>query len=239
MQNLIKKIAKLQRFSFINLLYNSSSRIIFVIIILLLILGCFFVFLTPEEYIQGHTAKIMYIHIPSAWLTLLMYFLSSISILIYFLYKNMFYAFLSYSISMTGLIFNFLCIMTGMIWGKLTWGVWWAWDIRLTTVFILMIFYLCFIYLFNICKNKKNFMFAGIINLIGAINIPIIKLSVNFFNSLHQKSSFIRSGGISISSEFLRPLWFFLIIFILSGFILTVLILKIELFNLKKKRFEV
>jgi heme exporter protein C len=182
----------------------------------------------------------MYAHIPSAWLSLMLYFISSIGIILYFSYKNLFFAFFSYSISVCGFCFSLICLLSGMIWGKLTWGVWWAWDPRLTSMLILCIFYFIFIYLFFITKKEGvyDFKIPGIINLIGAINLPIIKFSVEFYNSLHQKSSIIRKGGMSIYGGLSKPLWFFFAGFIVLSIFFSILILKSELFLLKKNRKE-
>ena len=238
MNSFLLGFLKFGNFSSINAFHEKFFKIFLIAIFFLLGFGCFVAFFTPADYLQGHVAKIMYVHVPAAWLSLFLYFVSSICIVLYFSYKNLFFALCAYSVSITGLFFNILCIVTGMFWGKFTWGVWWAWDPRLTSVFILMIFYILFIYLFHLSKseNKNDFKFAGIVNLIGMINLPIIKFSVEFYNSLHQKSSFVRQGGVSIHGGLSRPLWFFFFGFLIFSFAIIIASLKSELFQLKQKR---
>jgi heme exporter protein C len=207
------KITKYCNYSSINNFYQKTWITILTISILLILIGTALIFQTPADYLQGHWAKIMYIHIPAAWLCLIIYFYMTISSIVYLAYKNLFFAFLAYAISFPGLIFNIICVISGMIWGKLTWGAWWVWDARLSSVFVLMIFYIAFILTFHAIKQEKkqNFKIAAIINLLGAINLPIIKFSVEIYNSVHQKSSFLRKSGVAINKIMLYPLWFILI----------------------------
>lgn len=160
---------------------------------------------TPDDYVQGISAKIMYIHVPSAWLALLIYFFMVLASIGYLVYGNSFFSLLTYSLSLTGLLFNFLCIATGMIWAKLTWGVWWVWDVRLISVAILLLFYIFYIAIYN--SNNKNYeKISAAINIIGAINLPIIKFSVELWNNVHQSASILRAGGVSIHHTMLYQL---------------------------------
>lgn len=238
MRNFLIKFLKLGNFSFVESFYQKFSKNLLFFMIFFLIIGSILIFFTEPDYLQGHSAKIMYAHIPSAWLSLILYFISSVGIILYFSYKNLFFAFFSYSVAISGCFFSLLCLLSGMIWGKLTWGVWWAWDPRLTSMLILCIFYFIFIYLFAIVKSEKtnDFKIPGIVNLIGIINLPIIKFSVEFYNSLHQKSSIIRKGGMSIYGGLSRPLWFFFGAFIIFACLMIILNLKSELFLLKQNR---
>lgn len=235
---MLNKIIKYFHFSFLSNIYKKSWLSIAIFSFILILIGVVLIFQTPPDYLQGHSAKIMYIHIPSAWLCLLIYFGMTISNIFYLAYKNQFFALLAYAISYPGLVFNVICVITGMIWGKLTWGAWWVWDARLTSVFVLMIFYIAFILIFRETKNEKkyNFKIPAVVNLLGAINLPIIKFSVEIYNSVHQKSSFLRKSGVAISTNMLHPLWF--ILFGLIGLTILWSLSNLISYLLEKKQFH-
>ena len=189
--------------------------------------------LVPDDEIQGFSAKIMYVHVPSAWACTLIYLLMTILSLTFLIYKNSFCVLLAYSLAIPGTFFNIICILTGMIWGKQTWGTYWVWDARLTSVAILLLLYTFYIVIFN-SENKSNssFRIASITNLIGAINLPIIKFSVELWKGVHQPASIIRAGGVSISPMMFYPL----LIFFLSFACFTSVIVIINLHNLLLER---
>jgi heme exporter protein C len=144
--------------------------------------------------------------------------------LLFLIYKNQFFTLLAYSFSLSGALFNIACIVTGMIWGKETWGVYWAWDARLTSVAILLLFYIFYIAVFNSDGQSNSSMrIASITNLIGAINLPIIKFSVELWNSVHQPASIIRASGVSISPSMFYPLLIFFAAFAFFTASLTIL----------------
>ena len=178
----------------------------------LLLIGLIIVLtVTPNDALQGWSSKIMYVHVPSAWICLMFYLASVFANIIYLSYKNIFFAIVSYAIALPGLFFNIICILTGMIWGRLTWGVWWAWDVRLTSVLILAIFYTIYIITYlNAQKSdggQSGYRIAAAISIIGAINLPIIKFSVMMYNSIHQTASVLRAGGPSIHISMLYQLF--------------------------------
>ncbi|MFT6106862.1 MAG: heme exporter protein C [Rickettsiales bacterium] len=164
-------------------------------------------FNSPIDYQQFDAVRIMYIHVPSAWLGLIIYSAMAISNVSGFIWKNPFSYLIAKSIAPIGAIFTLITLITGSIWGKPIWGTWWVWDARLTSVLILFFLYLGYIILVNafddIAKGEK---IAAIISIVGIINIPIIKFSVEFWNSLHQPASILRSGGVAIAPEMLKPL---------------------------------
>ncbi|OFW94436.1 MAG: heme transporter HemC [Alphaproteobacteria bacterium RIFCSPLOWO2_01_FULL_40_26] len=178
--------------------------------------GCFVVFLllaipaiinSPFDYQQGNAVKIMYIHVPAAWMALLVYTLMAIFNLSGFIWKNPFFYLIAKSIALIGCAFTFITLATGSLWGKPIWGVWWVWDARLTSVLILLFLYLGYMILLDSFDDKaKGEKIAAIISIVGFINVPIIKFSVEYWNSLHQPSSIMRVGGIAIHQTMLTPL---------------------------------
>lgn len=162
---------------------------------------------SPLDYQQGNSVKIMYIHVPAAWMALLIYSLMAVFNLSGFIWKNPFFYSISRSIAVIGCIFTFITLVTGSIWGKPIWGTWWVWDARLTSVLILFFLYLGYIILLDSFDDReKGEKIAAIISIIGFVNVPIIKFSVEYWNSLHQPASIMRSGGVAIDSAMLQPL---------------------------------
>lgn len=199
------KLVKLNNFKSI---YNFFLPVSTVAAIAFLALGLRSALITsPIDYQQFDAVRIMYIHVPCAWLSMMIYSVMAISNVSGFIWKNPFSYLIAKSIAPIGATFTLITLITGSIWGKPIWGTWWVWDARLTSVLILFFLYLGYIILVNsfddISKGEK---IAAIISIIGFINIPIIKFSVEFWNSLHQPASIIRSGGVAIAPEMLKPL---------------------------------
>jgi heme exporter protein C len=179
-------------------------------------LVCFLIFLSlaipsiinsPLDYQQGNAVKIMYVHVPAAWMALLVYTLMAIFNISGFVWKNPFFYLIAKSIAGIGCAFTFITLVTGSIWGKPIWGTWWVWDARLTSVLILFFLYLGYIILLDSFDDKsKGERIAAIISIVGFINVPIIKFSVEYWNSLHQPASIMRSGGVAIDPAMLQPL---------------------------------
>lgn len=188
----------------------------------------------PADYLQGMYSKIMYIHVPSAWLSLFIFiFIASFSAL-YLIFKHPIYDLFAKSLAPIGLIYNFSALFTGALWGKPTWGIYWVWDARLTSMFIQFCIYMIYILLGNINSNEQKARHsAAIFAVFSAVNIPIIKFSVYIWNTLHQKSSVITLVGPKIHISMLWPL----VTSFLTFLILTVLalILQARLNLLKKK----
>lgn len=162
---------------------------------------------SPIDYQQGNAVRIMYIHVPAAWMALLVYSFMAISNLSGFIWKNPFLYLIAKAVAPIGAVFTLITLITGSIWGKPIWGTWWVWDARLTSVLILFFLYLGYIILVDAFDEKnKGEKIAAIISIIGFINVPIIKFSVEYWNSLHQPASIIRSGGVAIDPSMLKPL---------------------------------
>lgn len=179
-------------------------------------LVCFLTFLalaipailnSPNDYQQGNAVKIMYVHVPAAWMALMIYTLMAVFNLSGFIWKNPFFYLISKSIAWIGCVFTFITLVTGSLWGKPIWGTWWVFDARLTSVLILFFLYLGYIILLASFDDKsKGERIAAIISIVGFINVPIIKFSVEYWNSLHQPASIMRSGGVAIHPTMLQPL---------------------------------
>ncbi|UAT43063.1 cytochrome c biogenesis protein CcsA [Anaplasmataceae bacterium AB001_6] len=218
--------------NFLLVLNNRYLSIIFIIFCIIFLFATYFVFnFCEEDYLQGNISKIIYLHIPSAWLSIFIYVLMSFFSAGYIISNNKYFSIYAFSLSHIGAFFCFICIITGSIWGKNTWGSWWVWDPRLTSVLILMFLYLAYILLWedSIFYSKV----AAILNVLGCINIPIIKFSVNMWATLHQPSSFMRKEGIALDYSMLFPLFLFLI----SHLIFTLIIFLLRynsIINMKK-----
>lgn len=165
----------------------------------------------PADYQQGETARIMYIHVPSAWIAVGAYSGMAIGSLSYLVWGHALGDIAAKAMAPIGAAFTALCLATGSIWGRPTWGTWWEWDGRLTSVLVLFFLYLGYMALRNALEepgqdNAKAAKAAAILCLVGTINIPIIRFSVEWWNTLHQKASIIRAGGPSLDPSLLHPL---------------------------------
>ncbi len=196
--------------------------------------GVFFVFglyfsliNSPPDYQQGDTVRIMYVHVPSAWMALFCYCSMSISAAVGLIWRHPLAHICAKSIAPIGAIFTLLALLTGAIWGKPMWGTWWVWDARLTSMLILLFLYIGFIALDSAFDNKvRGTQAASILAMIGLINVPIIKFSVDWWNTLHQPASVIKMGGPAIHTSMLIPL--FLMFLAFTSFFLWILLIRIR-----------
>ena len=169
-------------------------------------------FVAPADYQQGDTVRIIYIHVPSAWLALFGYVGLGLCGLFYVVWRHPLADIAARAIAPVGAVFAFLTLVTGALWGKPMWGAWWVWDARLTSMLILFFFYLGFIALANgFDRAERGSRPAALLALVGMINVPIVKFSVDWWNTLHQPASLLRSGGPAIDSSMLTPLVLMLI----------------------------
>ncbi|WP_342360218.1 heme ABC transporter permease [Terrarubrum flagellatum] len=176
---------------------------------LLFAIGLYLAFAaSPPDYQQGETVRIMYVHVPAAWLSMAIYMLIAASALGVLVWKHPLADVAARTAAPLGAWFTLLCLVTGSIWGRPMWGAWWAWDGRLTSVFVLFLIYLGLIALQRTIEEPTQAARAGaIMALVGVVNIPIIKFSVDWWSSLHQPASVIRLGGSAIDPSMLRPLF--------------------------------
>ena len=198
-------------------------------------LGLYYgLFDSPEDYQQGDAVRIMYVHVPSAWLASFLYFSLAISCIFYLVWKHPLADLIANAIAPIGLIFSVLTLITGSLWGKPMWGTWWVWDARLTSMLILFFFYLGFILLSNAFERKiDGSKTASVLAIIGLINLPIIKFSVDWWHTLHQPSSILRMDGPSIDKEMLFPLSLMMVGF--SLFSLYLIIINVKTMLMEKK----
>ncbi len=174
---------------------------------LILAAGLFMAFRAPEDYQQGYTVRIMYIHVPFAWLSMMCYGVMAVAALGTLVWRHPLADVALKAAAPIGAVFTALALVTGSIWGKPMWGTWWVWDARLTSVFILFLMYLGIIALTRALDEPGRAARAtAIMTLVGVINIPIIKFSVDWWNTLHQPASVFRLGGPTIDPSLLWPL---------------------------------
>ena len=219
--------------------FNKFVDIIFkplvIVTLLTLTVGLLLVYLSPLDYQQGLTVKIMYIHVPSAWLALLTYAIMTIYSIIGLAFKIPFSFIINKAIAPIGAVFTILCLLSGSMWGKPMWGTWWVWDARLTSVAILLIIYLLIIFLNQTFENREvREKTIAIFILIGSINLPIIKFSVDWWNTLHQPASISKLSSPSIDISMLQPLIVMTISFSMIGLIIAILRIKAEILLRKK-----
>ncbi len=192
--------------------------------------------LSPEDYKQSDAVRIMYVHVPAAWISLGIF--SSITILSIsgFIFKNKNFFLISKSLAPSGFVFNIIALVTGSIWGKPTWGTWWAWDARITSMLILALFYALYLISWRIYENEeKVFKISTFITILGIINVPIIKYSVDWWNTLHQPASINILSKSSIHSSMLYPLLIMTAAFALFSLLIFLMKYNTELIKIKNK----
>ena len=223
--------------SYIFYLTGKILNFVKIFIIPITIIGIVFsLFISPKDYIQGDAARIMYVHVPSAWISLLCFALISFLCILNFIFKiknvNLIYK----SLAPIGLTFNFIAILTGSLWGQPTWGTWWAWDARLTSMLILMFFYIIFIFSYKfITDPNKASKICTSISVLGLINLVIIKYSVSWWSTLHQSSSINLIGETTVHFSMLIPLAIMLLVFLLYTALIFLMKYRIETIRVKKK----
>ncbi len=166
-------------------------------------------FVAPPDYQQGESVRIMYVHVPSAWMALFCYVAMAAASAVALIWKHPLADLAGKSSAPIGACFTFLALFTGSLWGKPMWGTYWVWDARLTSVLVLFFLYLGYMALYNAFDDPaRGAKSAAILSLVGAVNVPIIKFSVDWWNTLHQPASVIKMGGPSIEASMLWPLLF-------------------------------
>ena len=229
-------------FSFGNIIIYIDKFIKFInsIFFVILIIGISFaLIISPVDYLQGDSVRIMYVHVPSAWIGLSIFSLIAVSTILNFIFKikNLF-LFIK-SLAPIGLLFTCLSIVTGSIWGKPTWGTWWVWDARLTSMLVLMLFYVLFIISLKYFKNNENLTkILSILSILGIINIPIIKYSVEWWSTLHQPASIKFLGTSSIHPSMLIPLFLMLLVLLLYCALIFLMKYKTEIIKIKKQNIK-
>jgi heme exporter protein C len=202
------------------------------ITLLVLAAGLWMSFQAPDDYQQGSTVKIMFIHVPFAWLSMMCYTVMSISAIGTLVWRHPLADVSAKAAAPIGAAFTALALITGSLWGKPMWGTWWVWDARLTSVFVLFLMYLGIIALTRAMDDPaKSSKATAILTLVGFINIPIIKFSVDWWNTLHQPASVIRMGGPTIHPSLLWPLLVMALGFTLLFFTLHIMAMRNEIWR--------
>ena len=192
--------------------------------------------MSPEDYKQSDAVRIMYVHVPSAWISLGIF--SSITFLSIcgFTFKNKNFFLIAKSLAPSGFVFNVIALVTGAIWGKPTWGTWWAWDARITSMLILALFFAIYLIAWRIYeKEEKVFKITTFITVVGIINVPITKYSVEWWNTLHQPASINILTKSSIHSSMLFPLLLMTAAFALFSLLIFLMKYNTELIKIKNK----
>jgi len=223
-------------FHWIEKLINFINSIFFILLIIALM---FALLLSPPDYLQGDSVRIMYVHVPSAWIGLASFTSLALLSIFSFIFKIKNLNLVTKSIAPIGLLFTLLAIVTGSLWGKPTWGTWWAWDARITSMMVLSIFYILLILSHKLIEQEdKANKVSNIIAIVGLINIPIIKYSVDWWNTLHQPSSIKLDGTSAIHSSMLLPLMLMLLVLLLYCALILLMKYKTEIIRIKKKNIK-
>ena len=210
------------------------SRLLIFMVLIVAIGLIYALILSPPDYIQGDSVRIMYVHVPSSFIALGCFGLISIASILNLVFKIKFVTLMAKSLAPIGIVFSLISIVTGSLWGKPTWGVWWVWDARLTSMLILFLFYLAYILTWKIVKNfEKADKISSFIGIVGLFNLPVIKYSVDWWNTLHQPSSITLTSAPTIHYTMLIPLIIMFLGVLLYSLIIFLMRYKIELIKLK------
>src|SRR5689334_4833325 len=186
---------------------NRVLPLLTAVTIILFAVGLFRAVNAPDDYQQGATVKIMFLHVPAAWLGMFGWTLMSVAALGTLVWRHPLADVAAKAAAPIGAAFTFVCLVTGSLWGRPMWGTYWEWDARLTSVLVLFLMYLGLMALWRTVEEPTRAgRAAAILTLVGAINLPIIKFSVDWWNTLHQPASVFRAGGSTIDPSILTPL---------------------------------
>ncbi|MCZ6901544.1 MAG: heme ABC transporter permease [Rickettsia endosymbiont of Ixodes persulcatus] len=221
--------------------FNKLSKVIIPILTIstfvMTVIGLYLALIvSPVDYQQGEFVRIMYVHVPAAWMALGIYVFMAACSFSYLVWKTTMSYLLAVASSYVGATFTLISLVTGSLWGKPIWGTWWVWDARLTSMLILFLLYLSYIIIVNSADNiRKAQNPASIIALIGLINIPIVKFSVNIWYSLHQPASVLRLGSPTIHSSMLKPLIIMFISFVLYFLLILTMRTSVLIYKIKNR----
>tara|TARA_Y100000590_G_scaffold265773_1_gene298552 strand:+ start:12113 stop:12823 length:711 start_codon:yes stop_codon:yes gene_type:complete len=216
-------------------LSNKSINFLIILLVLVMIIGIIYsIIISPPDYIQGDSVRIMYVHVPTSILAILCFAFIGISSILNLIFKIKIMPLIAKSLAPVGLIFSLISIFTGSLWGKPTWGIWWVWDARLTSMFILLLFYFAYILIWKFVKNfEKANKISSIIAIVGLFNLPIIKYSVDWWNTLHQPSSITLTSSPSIHYTMLIPLLIMFCAMLIYSLVIFLIRYKTEIIKFK------
>ncbi len=223
-----------------NKIFKITSRapkyVLFLFVIVLSIGLVEALILSPEDYKQSDAVRIMYVHVPAAWISLSIFSSMTLSSICGFIFSNKNFFLISKSLAPSGFVFNIIALVTGSIWGKPTWGTWWAWDARITSMLILALFYAMYLIVWRIYDEKeKVYKISTFITILGIINVPVIKYSVDWWNTLHQPASINILSKSTIHSSMLYPLLIMTAAFALFSLLIFLMKYNTELIKIKNK----
>jgi len=221
-------------------LENKVINYLVALLVIIVIIGlAFSLLISPPDYIQGDSVRIMYVHVPSSLIALGCFGFMGAASILNLIFKIKFMPILAKSLAPIGCIFSLISIVTGSLWGKPTWGIWWVWDARLTSMLILLLFYIAYIFSWKFINNfEKANKVSSIIAVIGLFNLPIIKYSVVWWNTLHQPSSITLTSAPTIHYTMLIPLVIMLFGMVIYSLIIFLMRYKTEVmkFKIQKKK---
>ena len=216
---------------------NLISSLLTAMILVILVGLIYALFISPPDYIQGDSVRIMYVHVPASFIALGCFGFIGIASILNLIFKIKFMSLMAKSLAPIGCIFSLVSIVTGSLWGKPTWGIWWVWDARLTSMGILLLFYLAYIFTWKFVNNfEKANKISSVIGTIGLFNLPVIKYSVDWWNTLHQPSSITLTSAPTIHYTMLIPLIIMLFGMIIYSLIIFLMRYKTELMKFKLDR---
>ena len=219
---------------------NNTINSLAILLVVVVVIGLTYsLFISPPDYIQGDSVRIMYVHVPSSFIALGCFGFIGIASICNLIFKIKFMSLLAKSLSPIGCVFSLISIVTGSFWGKPTWGIWWVWDARLTSMVILFLFYIAYILTWKFIDSfEKANKISSIIGIIGLLNLPVIKYSVDWWNTLHQSSSITLTSAPSIHFTMLIPLIIMFFGMIIYSLIVFLMRYKTEVikFKLGKKK---
>tara|TARA_A100000164_G_scaffold178941_1_gene159009 strand:+ start:569 stop:1276 length:708 start_codon:yes stop_codon:yes gene_type:complete len=222
-----------------SITYRFQKYVFFLFIVFLSVGLVEALILSPPDYLQSDSVRIMYVHVPSAWVSLGIFSTIAFLSIGNFIFKNKNFSLIAKSLASSGLVFNIIALVTGAIWGKPTWGTFWAWDARITSMLILALFYGMYILSWKIFEDKLQVTkITSIIAIIGLVNVPIIKFSVEWWTTLHQPSSVKILSDSAIHSSMILPLFLMTAAFVLFSLLIFLMKYNTELIKIKNKGLE-
>ena len=212
--------------------------VLIILLVLIIVIGLIYaLFVSPPDYVQGDSVRIMYVHVPASLLALACFGFIGIASISTLIFKIKILPLMAKSLAPVGFIFALISIVTGSLWGKPTWGTWWVWDARLTSMTVLLIFYLAYMAIWKFVNNfEKAHKISSVIAIIGSLNLPIIKYSVDWWSTLHQSSSITLTSVPTIHYTMLIPLIVMLIGMIVYTLIIFLMKYKTEIIKFKIDR---
>ena len=218
----------------LSLTNKTINNLIILFIVVVAVGLTYSLFISPPDYIQGDSVRIMYVHVPSSFIALGCFGFIGVASICNLIFKIKLMPLLAKSVAPIGCTFSIISIVTGSLWGKPTWGIWWVWDARLTSMIVLLLFYILYILSWRFISNfEKANKVSSVIGIIGSFNLPVIKYSVDWWSTLHQPSSITLTSAPTIHYTMLIPLVIMFFGMLIYALIIFLMRYKTELMKLK------